>query len=276
MSIIRTEKNQNYSTINNSCFQDDSLSARAKGIFAYIMTLPDNWKLYKRELYSHFKEGRGAIDTAFKELEDAGYIEKKVVHEDGKLNGWTFTVYETPQNAQEPESLVSSKSENPQLLSTNIKPSTKRTNKKINKKVSVPEKTIDEFKREVWESGKTLYQPEMLKDFFEYWSMDSKFLKEKKFNMSGRLSTWRRKGGWPKIEDKKKYRDSVYLSDSEYGKVSELYPSDYDVRRGIEILDNHKMAKGRHYESDYHVMIGWVHQSILKEIKDLGLEKELF
>ena len=40
------------------------------------MTLPKDWKLYKEELVTHFTEGKDAINTAFKELEKAGYINK--------------------------------------------------------------------------------------------------------------------------------------------------------------------------------------------------------
>lgn len=40
------------------------------------MTLPDDWKLSKKELYNHFSEGQRAIDTAFNELVKKGYVEK--------------------------------------------------------------------------------------------------------------------------------------------------------------------------------------------------------
>ena len=97
MSIIRRDKTDNYSVIHNECFRDDTLSARAKGIFAYLMSLPDDWKIYKTELHTHFAEGRDAINKAFGELMDRGYITKKPSRsDDGKvLNGWDYTVYET-------------------------------------------------------------------------------------------------------------------------------------------------------------------------------------
>jgi hypothetical protein len=98
-SIIRIEKTRCYSVVSNECFRDPRLSARAKGIFAYIMTLPDDWKLYKKELYAHFKEGRDAINKAFTELELAGYVFKESTR-DSKSNhftGWEYTIYEKPQ-----------------------------------------------------------------------------------------------------------------------------------------------------------------------------------
>ena len=98
MGIIRREKSENYSVIYNECFQDDRLSARAKGLFAYLMTLPDDWKIYKRELCKHFKEGRDALNKAFSELEDAGYVTKTAEQDaQGKMCGWDYTVYESTE-----------------------------------------------------------------------------------------------------------------------------------------------------------------------------------
>ena len=96
MSIIRTEKSKNYTIICNKCLRDSGISARAKGIFAYIMTLPDDWKIYKSELHEHFKEGRDALNTAFAELEEAGYVSKVPArNKNGTVDGWDYTVYES-------------------------------------------------------------------------------------------------------------------------------------------------------------------------------------
>lgn len=94
--LIERDRNTSYSVIGNTCLRDSRLSGRARGIFAYIMTLPDDWKLYRTELYTHFPEGRRALDTAFKELQDLGYITKKPIHERGRLNGWRYRVREKP------------------------------------------------------------------------------------------------------------------------------------------------------------------------------------
>ena len=96
MSIIRTEKTDNYTTLCNQCLRNKNISARAKGIFAYLMTLPDDWKIYKTELHKHFKEGRDALNTAFTELEEAGYVSKVRSREgSGLFDGWEYTIYES-------------------------------------------------------------------------------------------------------------------------------------------------------------------------------------
>lgn len=97
MSIIRAEKTGNYTMMSNTCLRDVNLSARAKGVYAYIMSLPDNWNLHRKELYTHFSEGRDALDRAFKELQDAGYVSKDRLRDDKqRIVGWLYTIHETP------------------------------------------------------------------------------------------------------------------------------------------------------------------------------------
>jgi hypothetical protein len=106
-NIIKIEKTGNYSVIANECFKNLNLSARAKGIYGYIMTLPLNWKLYKSELYNHFTEGRDALNTAFKELEDFGYITKiQNKREDGTFLSYQYTIYESCQITKNPQAGV--------------------------------------------------------------------------------------------------------------------------------------------------------------------------
>lgn len=127
-TIIRIKnKTSNFTIVANEAFQRSDISARAKGIYAYIMTLPDDWKLYKSELYNHFTEGITAIDTAFKELEKLGYITKeRCKGEGGKFSGWDYTISESVKKTDPMENRLSDKpkSGNQQLLSTNSSQST--------------------------------------------------------------------------------------------------------------------------------------------------------
>ncbi|OIN85058.1 hypothetical protein [Francisella sp. TX07-6608] len=73
--IIRREKQNNYSTTSNICTCDETLSAVARCIYLYVMTLPDDWRVYKTELFTHFREGKHTLNKAMKELKDKGYYE---------------------------------------------------------------------------------------------------------------------------------------------------------------------------------------------------------
>ena len=119
-TIIRVEKNKNYSTISNVCLRDDSLSLKAKGLFAYIMTLPDDWKIYQTELVKHFSDGITSVASAMAELEQAGYITKKQERGPrGHMTGWAYTVYEHPQSPKSGNPILDNpSSDNSPLLST--------------------------------------------------------------------------------------------------------------------------------------------------------------
>lgn len=101
MSIFRIQKDKSnpYVMINRECLKDKRLSAKAKGILAYLLSLPDNWRLYETELTRHFTDGRDSIRSGIKELIRAGYISRGNRRRDdqGRLKEYEYSVYETPQ-----------------------------------------------------------------------------------------------------------------------------------------------------------------------------------
>lgn len=119
------DRTGNFTIVANDIFKRDDVSARAKGIYIYILTLPDDWKIYKSELYRHFSEGRQAIDTAFRELELLGYIVKERNRvQGGKFSGWNYNVYESPTHqkteSRETDHSENRKSGNQHVLSTDL------------------------------------------------------------------------------------------------------------------------------------------------------------
>ena len=53
MAIKRVKKEMNYTIINNTGLKDKSLSLKAKGLLAYMLSLPDDWIFYETELIKH-------------------------------------------------------------------------------------------------------------------------------------------------------------------------------------------------------------------------------
>ena len=157
--IIKRQKTKDYSTIANECFKNPAISARAKGLYGYLMTLPETWELKKIELYTHFTEGRDALNNAFEELIKFGYIHKKRTRNSlGKFEGWEYVVHEfasplteNPKSVKptywKPESgkpdAGNPKSENPHLLNTNKKVNTKKVNTDNSNKENIKENPID-------------------------------------------------------------------------------------------------------------------------------------
>lgn len=99
MSIIRTVKRETpFVQIDKSCLEDTSLSWKAKGLLAYLLSRPDDWKVYIEDLKSRSTDGRDSIYSGLKELTEAKYIVKKRLHDkSGKFAGWEYQVFEHPQ-----------------------------------------------------------------------------------------------------------------------------------------------------------------------------------
>ena len=125
MSVIKRKKrNTPFVQIDKRPLQNKKLSWKAKGILAYILSLPDNWQLYLNELKEHATDGRDSTSSGFKELIEAGYIVKSRIRKAGQFKGFDYTVSDSPQTAspktENPKTVkpktVKPKTENPQLI----------------------------------------------------------------------------------------------------------------------------------------------------------------
>lgn len=154
-TIIKVaNKTENFTIVSNEVPRDNKLSARAKGVYFYLMTLPANWVIHKEEIYEHFTEGRDALDTAWKELINAGYIVKEVIRESGKIISNTWVVYESSRITEKPKQgkPVTGKpsdgkpvTDNPQLLSTNKLSTDNTNNLQQTKKTNVFSQVFDSY-----------------------------------------------------------------------------------------------------------------------------------
>jgi hypothetical protein len=102
-SILRERTHtEGFTIMANAVLQDKRLSLRARGLIAYIFSLPDDWVLQMDHLQNELKEGRDAIRRAFRELEAAGFAELVTAQaEGGKFIGTHWVVREAPTEAAE-------------------------------------------------------------------------------------------------------------------------------------------------------------------------------
>jgi predicted transcriptional regulator len=100
--IIRVKKNKEnpYVMMNKHGLTNPNLSWKAKGILAYLLSLPDDWQIYETELVKHAKDGRDSLKKGLQELIDAGYIyRERIRNEKGQLKGYDYLVYEVPNQS---------------------------------------------------------------------------------------------------------------------------------------------------------------------------------
>jgi hypothetical protein len=73
------------------------MSAQAKGLICYLLSLPDDWVIYKKEIANHFTNGRTSLDAAFEELENLGYlVGADQIKNNGKFAGRDYILYDKP------------------------------------------------------------------------------------------------------------------------------------------------------------------------------------
>jgi hypothetical protein len=82
--------------ISNSVIRDQRLSWKARGLLAYLLSMPDNWKVTRTHLASVSKDGITVVNSTIKELEDAGYMKTwRYKKPDGQFDQGSI-VYDSP------------------------------------------------------------------------------------------------------------------------------------------------------------------------------------
>lgn len=73
---INKDKENPYVMMNKGFIQNPSLSMQAKGLLAYLLSLPNDWEIRRNELPRHFKNGIRSISNVINELINSGYIKR--------------------------------------------------------------------------------------------------------------------------------------------------------------------------------------------------------
>jgi hypothetical protein len=87
-----------FTQIPNITAQNNSLSAKEKGILLCLLSFPDDWRIYKTQLHKYFSDGRDGIINGFNSLMEKGYIQTERVHEQatGQFIGYNYIVSPIP------------------------------------------------------------------------------------------------------------------------------------------------------------------------------------
>ncbi len=118
MAVFRINKTKNYTVMSNYHLRDKKLSLKTKGLLSMMLSLPDDWIYSVNGLVGMCKEGKKAIQSTLKELEDNCYLIREKTHDEkGRIN-YQYDIYETPQY---PKGFTDKGcTDNKSLLNTNI------------------------------------------------------------------------------------------------------------------------------------------------------------
>lgn len=94
---FRIEKVTSFTMLSNYHLLD-GLSLKAMGLLSYILNLPDDWQSFSVDFFqSKFNDGRTAVTSALKELQEHHYIQiSQSRNQNGTLGKSIYTIYEYP------------------------------------------------------------------------------------------------------------------------------------------------------------------------------------
>jgi hypothetical protein len=95
--IKKSKQTFNFTQVPNEILLNPDLRVTTKGVLCCLLSLPDDWVIYKKDLIKRFNLTRYELDVAFKELIQKGYIlETDLLKRDGKFTGNGYIVYDKP------------------------------------------------------------------------------------------------------------------------------------------------------------------------------------
>jgi hypothetical protein len=102
--ILRSKKNgkSRYTPISNDILQSETLTPEEKSILVHLLSLPENWVVYKGQIWRHMNIGRDRFSKHWNGLVEKGYIISiRMIDKDTNLiKGWNHVVYEEPVLAE--------------------------------------------------------------------------------------------------------------------------------------------------------------------------------
>jgi len=180
-----------YGTIPNDLLNSIHISFKAKGMYAYIQSKPDNWEFSAERISKQVKEGLPSVISALKELENFGYLVRNRYQNNKGFCVVDYLLYEIPIE----ENLITG---NPNEENPNIGKSSNNSNKDFSKQeYNNKERVVKEKPISFYEMV-TLVQSEIgdeYENFVSYWMEPDKKGKprwesEKFFDISRRVKTW--------------------------------------------------------------------------------------
>lgn len=95
--IVKSKTTERFTVIPNEILKSKDLTLGEKGLLAYLLSLPSDWIIYKKNLYDNLPDKPVQIDRYFKGLQTKGYIiSVRVINEKSQFIGWNHVIYDIP------------------------------------------------------------------------------------------------------------------------------------------------------------------------------------
>lgn len=150
--MSKTKISGNFGIAPNELLNDSGLSLKAKGLYVYMQSKPDEWVFSLDRIAFQNKDGKDSVRNAINELVDAGYLTRKKMFKDSK---GVFSHYKISELPLENPTL-----ENPMVGKSNVGKSNDIVIKKESNKELIEKRIVDERFEKFW----NLYGKDIQKD----------------------------------------------------------------------------------------------------------------
>ena len=173
-----------YGTIPNDLLNSIHISFKAKGMYAYIQSKPDNWEFSAERISKQVKEGLPSVISALKELENFGYLARNRYQNNKGFWVVDYLLYEIPIE----ENLITGK---PNEENPNIGKQSNNSNKDISNKDYINKEFIENSFDNFFGNKEITLREEIFNKWFQH-----KKEKKQSYTPSGKkelFKTWENK-----------------------------------------------------------------------------------
>ena len=101
MPKLRNESSKNFTILNNYILQSCFVSLKAIGLYAKLVSLPDDWSFSEAGLVAICKESRNTVRSALEELENLGLLFRyQIRDENGKMGEMVYYIASVPMSEE--------------------------------------------------------------------------------------------------------------------------------------------------------------------------------
>lgn len=96
MNKLNNKIKENFTTIPNSVIRNKALSDRARFLFCYMASMPNDWQFYQSAMAKELGYTKDTLRKYIEELLSTGYLIREQRREKGKFDSYDYTINFSP------------------------------------------------------------------------------------------------------------------------------------------------------------------------------------
>lgn len=165
-----------FGMVPNSLLNDNQISLKAKGLFAFMQSKPEGWNFSVKMISKQTKDGIDSVSEGLKELENIGFLERKKVQTGKGFSTSYYLYFESILNTDsnnEKSNLGKSNIGKSNLVKSSNNSNKEESKKEESKKEVIAETAFNFFKNNYQESYESLMMQfkNQIKDFDYFLNM---------------------------------------------------------------------------------------------------------